>query len=885
MSQFLGFNSSGFSNSGSASSALFISQAHHLDYESARTLRFQIRVVDRGLPTRRSSLAFVTLLILDVNDNAPTFTQPNYTALLPNGVRAGTPIASVTATDADSGVNADITYSLIRHGAAPDIFHISQTGVVQLSAPLITVPVGGYVLELVARDGGSPSLFNSANLTVRGVDSVLNYTQNVYSAQIAEGSPANTPVATVTAFDPNNASAAATPIIRYGFFGNASMFNINIATGEIVTRSTDFDYETQSSFLLTVLARDVANGPDRLAVTVVQVDITDVNDNGPIFDVPVYFADVPECLTGSLSTFNSQGCLANQGQLQVGPVAIRAVDADAPNTPFSTVSYSLVSAPAGFTISSTTGVVTLQGNPPVLDFETTPTVTLHIRASDQGNPSISSTARLDIRVTDLNDHAPVFHAGTRTSGNRIVENSANGTFVTGVNATDVDTGDAGAVRYSIIRGVGSPPQFAINSLSGAIEVAGPLDFEDVREFTLTVRATDLGTTPGPLFVDIDVNISVTDANDIAPTWVTPTVLADSVMENSPAGVSVLTVVASDGDSPGITSPINTLVYSINRASSGFNHFTIGQSTGEILTSSTPLNREDVDFFQLVIEVRDNGRPQLAAAETTLINITVLDANDNSPVFDEPLYRASIPERISQGVQLFQASATDADLAGSVNTAISFSVVGDDRFVVDTSSGVVSIADPPAGTPFRGFDYENASDRTIIFRLMAMDAGNPQLNGTAQVSVQVTDETDTPPVINCATATAPIVLLENVTNGSFISRVEEIIGAGEASVINLFGYEVVGGPALATSIGSQSGILVTNRLFDFEDPADRSISVSIQAVESGVSTNGIIVALRSNLCNIAFSIADVNDNAPIFEAPRCLIVLFSLFFFALTVLLI
>jgi hypothetical protein len=79
--------------------------------------------------------------------------------------------------------------------------------------------------------------------------------------------------------------------------------------------------------------------------------------------------------------------------------------------------------------------------------------------------------------------------------------------------------------------------------------------------------------------------------------------------------------------------------------------------------------------------------------------------------------------------------------------------------------------------------------------------------------------------------------------------------------------VVSGPLESATIGPASGVLTTNRFFDFEDPTDRSITIGVQAVERGVSDNSVTVALRSNLCNVTFAVADVNDNAPQFDAAQ------------------
>ena len=228
-----------------------------------------------------------------------------------------------------------------------------------------------------------------------------------------------------------------------------------------------------------------------------------------------------------------------------------------------------------------------------LDLETTPQFVLTVQVSDGGPaPARTDTATVTINLTDVNEFAPVLNDATFS----VAENSANGTSVGTVTATDADA--TKTFGYSITAGNASGA-FAINASTGQITVADgtKLDRETTPQFVLTVEVSD--GVPAPARTDTaTVTINLTDVNEFAP------VLDDatfSVAENSANGTSVGTVTATDADAT------KTFSYSIT-AGNASGAFAINASTGQVtVADGTKLNRETTPQFVLTVEVSD-GRP-------------------------------------------------------------------------------------------------------------------------------------------------------------------------------------------------------------------------------------------------------------------------------------
>ena len=148
-------------------------------------------------------------IFLDVNDNPPEFASKYYFASIGEGVETGTDVVRVMATSRDTGVNADISYSIVGGNEQRKFTIDSLSGLVSVSGQIDYERAKEYFLTIQARDGGSPPLSNHATVNITIMDTNDNspiFTQVSYSASVREDSPIGESVVILTATDLDQAS-------------------------------------------------------------------------------------------------------------------------------------------------------------------------------------------------------------------------------------------------------------------------------------------------------------------------------------------------------------------------------------------------------------------------------------------------------------------------------------------------------------------------------------------------------------------------------------------------------------------------------------------------------------------------------------------------------
>ncbi|XP_034183183.2 cadherin 74A [Osmia lignaria lignaria] len=268
-----------------------------LDRERQSVLRFYVLASDmpQGGAEQRSTRALVTVDVLDVNDNAPTFDQELYTAVIPENAAAGVSVVNITATDPDEGKGGVISYEIIDEGEANGLFKINHTTGEIYSAKALTGKgrTEPYMMRIRAQDGGEPELYSDVILTLYIGDVVSNDGVPLFIrptleevAHIAENSTIGSPVFQVVASDPDDPNLPNGKItfkfLEDGDFGkDASAFRINSETGLITTRKL-LDRETKDSYTLILVAQDLGSPPQQ-ATRVLQVVVNDIDDHKPHF--------------------------------------------------------------------------------------------------------------------------------------------------------------------------------------------------------------------------------------------------------------------------------------------------------------------------------------------------------------------------------------------------------------------------------------------------------------------------------------------------------------------------------------------------------------------------------------------------------------------------
>ncbi|XP_030315240.1 protocadherin alpha-8-like [Calypte anna] len=450
-----------------------------------------------------------------------------------------------------------------------------------------------------------------------------------------------------------------------------------------------------------------------LRVFHVELEVTDINDNAPVFPVSRKNLSIAELTTVPGSRFPLEG----------------ASDADIGSN--AQLSYTL-SPTEHFRIeeekSRSKSLFLVLTKP--LDRETVPVHRLVVTASDGGRPSLTGTMELVISVLDVNDNAPQFNQSVYSV--ILPEDAPEGTLVARVCATDPDLGIYGEVIYEI-DGVVPPSAsdvFSIDARSGDIRLRGALDFETVSLYHFHIKAKDKGTPP--LSGHCSVELEVLDVNDNAPE-VRVTSLSVPVSEDASVGTVVALLSVWDGDS-GANGRVRCWV----RPSSPFG--LVSRLSGSYsLVVREALDRERVSEYEVEVLAEDGGSPSLSGRRG--VRVPVSDVNDNAPSFSQAVYTVLTRENNAAGAELGRVWARDPDEAGNgrVRYSLSEAVVGGWR----SASSYVSV-DAESGRVWavQALDYEEV--QVLEFEVRAVDAGEPPLSGNATVQVFVVDENDNAP---------------------------------------------------------------------------------------------------------------------------------------------
>uniref|UniRef100_A0A1I8J8U0 Cadherin domain-containing protein n=1 Tax=Macrostomum lignano TaxID=282301 RepID=A0A1I8J8U0_9PLAT len=476
-----------------------------------------------------------------------------------------------------------------------------------------------------------------------------------------------------------------------------------LQTNRVFSRASD-----PAQYVLVVKAQDYGL-PSLSASATVTVNILEANLAAPKFPVTDLTISVPEnAAIGSLLYFaNATDTDFGRG----GKVAYHLASVSPP--PSVTPPY--------FQLDNATGMLFLQS---ALDYDSLSTrgpYTLTILAYDFGNASRSSSQTLTISVTDYNDNDPQF-AASNTFSKSLTENVGSGYAVTTVTYTDADSGLNAEVRCSIV-GQTSPAVFGINDTTCLMFTTANPDREarEVRE--ITVRLTDRGTPSR--YKEATFTVTLLDLNDNVPQFPDSRIVA-SVVEEASAPVTVTTVTATDADS-GVNAKIS---YSLRSAdgTSDASKFAV-DSAGKV-TTTAPLDREAArgDFYALLLLAVDQGSPALTG--TCLLNITVTDTNDNSPVWVSAPYSATVSEAARLGTLVKQVQATDKD---SVFGQVTYRIIAGNTlslFRIGNTTGTVETAQNS------GLDRETVPLWTLT--LEAADNGLPAKSVTTTLTVTVAD---------------------------------------------------------------------------------------------------------------------------------------------------
>lgn len=209
------------------------------------------------------------------------------------------------------------------------------------------------------------------------------------------------------------------------------------------------------------------------------------------------------------------------------------------------------------------------------------------------------------QVADDNDHSP--HFGSAVYESRIEENNPIGFRLFHVTATDPDAGPNGQIVYRV--DADSSPFVRVDPSTGEITAGVSFDRETMDRLTVRLTAQDRGDPPRS--TEVDLRLTIIDADDNGPTFDAGNGGRYSmrIHENRPSGAEVGTVTAVDPD----LAPYDRFSYSLDRRHDAFEMFDIDPTTGAITTREM-LDRERQAHYRLVVIARpDSGMSPTGSA--------------------------------------------------------------------------------------------------------------------------------------------------------------------------------------------------------------------------------------------------------------------------------
>ncbi|MEE6478674.1 hypothetical protein FKM82_011940, partial [Ascaphus truei] len=451
-----------------------------LDREMQSIHKLILTAVDGGNPVQTGT-ALIRIIITDFNDNFPIFTQEVYKVSIKENVPVNSTVLRVNASDKDEGSNAQITYSF--SNIPKNVFHTfiihPTNGDIKTRGNLDFEVTENYEISVQAKDGGG--LVAHSKVVIQIIDENDNAPEisiTSISTPVAEDSTPGTVIALIEAHDRDSGENGEVDCQITG----AVPFKLVLSSGnfyKIVTTSA-LDREKISYYSVTVQATDHGSPPLSFR-KIIRLDVSDVNDNAPVFEKPTYVAYVPENNLPGASIYSIQ---ALDGDTEENAKLIYSISmSDTEGHPMS--SY--------ISINPVTGVVYAQRQ---FDYEQHNEFQIQIMAKDNGAPSLNSSATLRICIVDQNDNSPtILYPSPEVDGSTLFEivpfSSEQGSLVSKVVAVDADSGHNAWLSYHFIQSQ-EPLHFAIDRHTGEIRTSRVFQERDILRQRVVVMVKDNG---------------------------------------------------------------------------------------------------------------------------------------------------------------------------------------------------------------------------------------------------------------------------------------------------------------------------------------------------------------------------------------------------------
>nr|XP_023405781.1 LOW QUALITY PROTEIN: protocadherin gamma-B1-like [Loxodonta africana] len=466
------------------------------------------------------------------------------------------------------------------------------------------------------------------------------------------------------------------------------------------------DREQQSSHRLILTAMD-GGDPPLSGSTQIRIQVTDANDNAPVFSQDVYTVSLRE-------------------NVPPGTTVLRVMATDQDEGVNAEITYAFHNAPAStnllFRLNPNTGDITTNGT---LDFEETMRYVLSVEAKDGGIHT--AHCNVQIEIVDENDNAP--EVTFISFSNQVPEDSNLGTVIALIKVRDQDSGQNGLVSCFIQEEV----PFKLESTSRnyyKLVIDRALDREHTAEYNVTITATDRGKPP--LSSSTSITLHIADVNDNPPAFHQASYMVH-VAENNPPGASIAQVSASDPDL-GSNGHISYSIVATDLEPQALSSYVSVSAQSGVVFAQRAFDHEQLRAFELTLQARDQGSPALSG--NVSLRVLVDDCNDNTPRVLYPTLGPdgsalfdTVPRAAQPGYLVTKVVAVDAD--SGHNAWLSYHVLQASEpglFSLGLRTGEVRTA--------RALSDRDASRQRLL--VAVRDGGQPPLSATATLHLVFAD---------------------------------------------------------------------------------------------------------------------------------------------------
>ncbi|XP_015043174.2 cadherin-87A [Drosophila pseudoobscura] len=855
-----------------------------LDFESRPSYIMTISASDSAHENRLSSLATISINVIDIQDQPPVFTNAPYSATVPENTPAGVSILTVKAIDGDVGIPREIFLSLedepfghfelVPFGDPREGTAVLQTTSEALDRENAEILQNGgvYVFSIRATeliDGAIPAEHSITRVTIVVTDvddHQPTFSATHFNVSIAENLANGMPLPGLSIFvdDRDMGENSRYQLALRNVANSDAVFAISPTEAQgrvpVVVKVLDasrLDYDVPDpsqrkfEFDLVALVKGVQKAKAR-----VEIHLLDANDNAPVFDQPTYRFTAAENLATDYLIGHVKATDSDSGEFGHVRYVLKGFGAD------------------NFNVDPETGGLYLQRQ---LDYEKQSSYSLTVVAIDGGGRE--SNANLFVGVVDVNDNHPNFehkeYSRTIREGAAIFEPQ----FFVRAHDSDGPTQGNGRVTYGIVSENSIAGNvFRIEPDTGEIVIQKAARSMDTErgEYELTVSATDFGVPPLSNTTRVLVRVGI--SGNQRPIFrghfqnmenlpiIGPPSYRVSIPENAAPGYNVTSVSAHDPD--GLDSLLRYRIVGAN------DNFEIDEESGVITVSTQAhIDRDsNMNSFEIIVNAVDSGTP-IPETATSTVYVNVKDINDERPKFEQASYAAYVSERTAIGESVLRVKAIDKDL----NSRLEYSLLGPVKATTKAGVSITNRSSYRVQEAFRidsqsGEIFVNSSLRhdvaaIIIFTVQVRDLNaevdpEGQVDST-EVTVYVQSFQDTNPVFKNPSwsSSRPVIDIKikeemPIASALFILQAEDPVTRQPITSFELIEPKQVD----YFQISERTGEVILKKRLDYEVLAETGNGPEFELQVRASSAD----RQRSTISRLNITVENVNDNSPRFE---------------------